>query len=137
MAQCVYSTPCGCGRSYIGETGIPLAVWICKHKHNFRGGPLGKSKLAQLTYEEEDHGVSWDEGKILEIGSNHRYRKYKESAHMACLINLIISPVWTSIPSGAPLSRMSLSTQRDCYNIIESSLVLNVLHVYFSLHRWH
>jgi hypothetical protein len=25
-AQCVYSIPCECGRSYIGETGRPLAV---------------------------------------------------------------------------------------------------------------
>jgi hypothetical protein len=25
-AQCVYSIPCECGRSYIGETGRPLTV---------------------------------------------------------------------------------------------------------------
>jgi hypothetical protein len=29
MAQCVYSNPCECGRSYIGETGRHLAMWLC------------------------------------------------------------------------------------------------------------
>jgi hypothetical protein len=33
-AQCVYSNPCECGRSYIGETGRPLAVRLCEHRHN-------------------------------------------------------------------------------------------------------
>jgi hypothetical protein len=37
---------------------------------------------------------------VLEVESNSRYRKYKESAHMACSTNSIsqpsldISPVW-------------------------------------------
>jgi hypothetical protein len=37
---------------------------------------------------EEGHRVGWDEARILEIESNSRYRKYKESAHMAA------NPVW-------------------------------------------
>jgi predicted GIY-YIG superfamily endonuclease len=47
MARCVYSIPCECGRSYIGETGSPLAVRLCEHKHNLKEGLLEKSKLAQ------------------------------------------------------------------------------------------
>jgi hypothetical protein len=60
---------------------------------------LEKSKLAQHAYE-EGHGVSWDEARILEIVSNSRHRKYKESAHTACSTNPIrqpsleISPTW-------------------------------------------
>jgi hypothetical protein len=56
-------------------------------------------KLAQHA-NEEGHRVGWDEARILEIESNSRYRKYKESAHMACLTNPIsqpsldISPIW-------------------------------------------
>jgi hypothetical protein len=44
--------------------------------------------------------MGWDEVKFLETESNSRYRKYKESAHMACLTNpikqlsLVISPIW-------------------------------------------
>jgi hypothetical protein len=30
MAQCICSVPCECGRSYIGETGRPLAVLLCE-----------------------------------------------------------------------------------------------------------
>jgi hypothetical protein len=37
MAQCVYSIPCECGRSYIGETDRPLAMWLHEHRHNLRG----------------------------------------------------------------------------------------------------
>jgi hypothetical protein len=45
-------------------------------------------------------GLAWDEARILEIESNIRHRKYKESAHMVCLTNPIsqpsldISPIW-------------------------------------------
>jgi hypothetical protein len=51
-AQCVYSIPCECGRSYIGETGRPLAVVLREHRHNLKYGLLEKSKLAQRAYEE-------------------------------------------------------------------------------------
>jgi hypothetical protein len=32
--QCVYSTPCDCGRCYIGETSRHLEVRIKEHKYN-------------------------------------------------------------------------------------------------------
>jgi hypothetical protein len=104
MAQCNYSTPCECGRSYIGETGRPLAVRFREHIHNLQHGLLEKSKLAQYAYEEV-HRIRWDDARILEIESNSRYRKYKESAHMACSTNPIsqtsldISPIWIPLIS--------------------------------------
>jgi hypothetical protein len=73
-AQCVYSIPCECGRSYIGETGRPLAVRLREHGHNLKEGLLEKEKLAQHAYE-EGRRVGWVEAKILEIDSNSRYRK--------------------------------------------------------------
>jgi hypothetical protein len=72
--QCIYSIPCECGRSYIDETGRPLAVWLCEHRHDLQQGLLEKSKLAQHTYE-EGHRVGWNEAMILEDESNSRYRK--------------------------------------------------------------
>jgi hypothetical protein len=36
MAQYIYSIPYECGRSYIGETGRPLAVELHEHEHNLR-----------------------------------------------------------------------------------------------------
>jgi hypothetical protein len=112
--RCVYSIPCECGRSYeyIGETGRPLAVRLREHKHNLREGLLEKSKLAQHPYE-EGHRVGCDEARILENENSSRYRKYKESAHMACLTIRSANPVWTFLPSGSPLSAMRSATHRE------------------------
>jgi hypothetical protein len=35
-AECIYSNPCECGRSYIGETGRPLAVRLREHRHEIK-----------------------------------------------------------------------------------------------------
>jgi hypothetical protein len=103
-ARCIYNIPYECGRSYIGETGRPLAVWICEHRHSLHRGLLEKSELVQHAYE-EGHRIGRDDARILEIESSSRYRKYKESVHMACLTNPIsqpsldISPIWTPLIS--------------------------------------
>jgi hypothetical protein len=86
--HCAYSTPCGCGRSYIAQTGRSLAVRLRKYTLNLKEGLLEKPKLAQHTYEAGPR-VIWDEARILEIESNSRHRKYKGSAHMACFKNSI------------------------------------------------
>jgi hypothetical protein len=91
-----------CGRSYIGETGRPLAVRIREHKYNLKQGLLEKSKLAQHAYE-EDHRVSWDKARVLEVEHNTRYRKYKVSAHMACSTNPISQPSLDISPILVPL----------------------------------
>jgi hypothetical protein len=75
---------------------------------------LEKSKLAQHAFE-EGHKIEWDEAEILEVESNNRYRKYKESAHMACMINPIsqpsldISPIWIPIISKGIITSKSRS----------------------------
>jgi hypothetical protein len=57
--QCIYSIPCECDRSYIGETGRPLDVRLREHRHTLQQGLLEKPKLAQHAYE-EGHRVGWD-----------------------------------------------------------------------------
>jgi hypothetical protein len=52
VAECVYSIPCECGRSYTGETGRPQAVQLREHRHNLKVGLLQRPELAQHTYEE-------------------------------------------------------------------------------------
>jgi hypothetical protein len=77
---------------------------LCEHRHNLKEGLLEKSKLTQHAYE-EGHRVAWDDARILETESNSRYRKYTESAHMACLTEPIsqhrldISPIWIPLIS--------------------------------------
>jgi hypothetical protein len=89
--MCIYSIPCECGRRCIDETGRLLAVQLREYRHNLQHGRLEKLKLAQHAYE-EGHSVGWDDDRILEIESNSRYRKCKESAHVACLTILISQP---------------------------------------------
>jgi hypothetical protein len=74
MAEYIYSFLCECGRSYIGETGRFLAVWLREPKHKLQRVLTDKSKLAQHAYE-EGHRVDWDDSMILEFESNNRYRK--------------------------------------------------------------
>jgi hypothetical protein len=52
---CVYKFPCEYCRSYIGETGIPPAVWF-RDRQSLKEGLLQKSKLAQHA-DEEGHRV--------------------------------------------------------------------------------
>jgi hypothetical protein len=99
-AQWIYSSPCECGRSNIGETGRPLAMQLREHRHNLQQGLLEKSKFAQHAYE-NGYRVDWDDARILEIESNSRYRKYMESFHMTCLTNSITNQVSTFLLSGS------------------------------------
>jgi hypothetical protein len=41
-----------------------------EHRHNFKDGVLGESKLVQNVYK-ECHRVIWDEARIVEIESNN------------------------------------------------------------------
>jgi hypothetical protein len=56
-------------------------------------------RLAKHAYE-EGHGIQWKEAKAVQIETNNICRKYKEAAHMACIMNPIsqpsleISPIW-------------------------------------------
>jgi hypothetical protein len=107
-------------RNYIGETGRPLAVLLREHRHNINQGLLEKSILAH-DYE-EDHRVGWDDARIMDIESNSRCRKYKESAHMAFLTNPIsqssvdTSPIWISL-----INNEVCSSQRSLYGVRHSS----------------
>jgi hypothetical protein len=139
-AQCIYSILCECGRSYIGETGRPLAVRFREHRRSLQQGLLEKSKLAQHAYE-EGRTIGWDDARILEIESYIRYRKYQESAHMACLINPIsqpsldISPIWILLISNGVSNSQRRSVWRDTFFI--GFFKVLVSSIQFLLHRWH
>jgi predicted GIY-YIG superfamily endonuclease len=100
--QCVYRTPCDCGRCYIGETSTPLEVHFKEHKYNLTQGLLQKSKVAQHVYK-EGHKICWNEAKVLQFEPNTTYRKCNESSHMSLIDHpmsqpsLGMSPIWTPI----------------------------------------
>jgi hypothetical protein len=51
-ANCIYCTPCKCGRSYNEETGRPCTVTLMEHMQNLEVGHLDRSRLAQHPREE-------------------------------------------------------------------------------------
>ena len=57
MANCVYSTLCECGRSYIGETGRPWPVRLREYRQKLEGH-LERSKLEQHAFE-QGHPIVW------------------------------------------------------------------------------
>jgi hypothetical protein len=141
MAECIYSIPSECGRSYIGETGRLLAVRLREHRHNSQQRLIEKSKLAQHSYE-EGHRVGCDVATILEITSNSRYRKYNESAHMECFTNPI-NRDWTFLIPGSPSSAMRFVTRREgLYDVTDISWVFTddasgrYVHVFTHFSHW-
>jgi hypothetical protein len=129
--------PCECGISYTSETGRPLVVQLHEHRYNLQQGFLEKSKYAQYAYEEGQR-IGWDDTRILENESNSRYRKYKESTHMACLTNPA-NPVSTFLLSGSLSSAMRFLIRReDLYDVTDSSwgfIKVSVSSVQVLLHR--
>jgi hypothetical protein len=92
---------------------------IREHRHNLKEGRLDRSKLAQHAF--EGHRTGWGEACVLEIESNSRYRKYKESAHMACLTNPISEPSLDISALWIPLLAKRLVSQKgSLYDIIVS-----------------
>jgi hypothetical protein len=75
---------------------------------------------------------------ILEIESNSRYRKYKESAHMTCLTNpssqpsLDISPIWIPLIC----DDVSNSQGRLVWSDIFFLVCMRKIFVQILLHRW-
>jgi hypothetical protein len=97
------------------------STWILKgeeqlleHRHNLQQDLLEKSKPASHAYE-EGHRIGWDDARILDIESNSRYRKYKESAHMACVTNPISQPSVGISPIWIPLISNEVSTSQRKY----------------------
>jgi hypothetical protein len=67
--------------------------------NNLKQGLVEKSRLAKHAYE-EGHHMQWKEAKVVQTDANNMCRKYKEAAHIACIMNpvsqpsLEISPIW-------------------------------------------
>jgi hypothetical protein len=137
-AQCICSIPCECGRSYIGETGRPLTVRLGEHRPNLQQSSR-KIKISPTCLWRESQ-IGWDDARTLEIESNRRYRKYKESANMECLTNpnsqpsLDFSPIWISITSNEVSNSQRRSVWHDRFFM---GFQVSVLSVQVLLHRWH
>jgi hypothetical protein len=72
--------------------------------NNLKQGLMEKSRLGKHAYE-EGHHIEWKEAKDVQIETNNICRKYKEGAHMACIMNPISQPNLEVCPIWIPLIR--------------------------------
>ena len=81
--NCVYSTPCSCGKIYKGETGRLLKVRLDEHRKAVVRGEIEKSGMADHIWKVKgNHRPLWDEVEIIDRAEHWRIRHFKESAHM-------------------------------------------------------
>jgi hypothetical protein len=59
--------------------------------NNLKQGLVENSRLAEHVYE-EDHRMQCKEAKTVQIEANNICRKYKKSAHMACITDPVRQP---------------------------------------------
>jgi hypothetical protein len=122
-AQRIYSIPCECGRSYIGETGRRLAVRLHAQRHNVQQSLLEKSELAQHVYKER-HRAGWDEARIWKLKVTAGIENTRSRAIWHAQPIQSANPVWTFLLSGSPLLAMRLPVHReDLYDVTDSSCV--------------
>ena len=77
----VYEIECGCGHSYIGETGRTLNTRIKEHQYAVRryDPNNGISVHANATM----HNMKWEDARIIGVEENTLKKKYKESLFIA------------------------------------------------------
>ena len=83
IKNCVYSTPCSCGKIYKGEIGCPLKVRLEEHRKAVIQGEIEKSGIADHIWKEKgNHLPLWDEVEIIDRAEHWRIRRLKESVCM-------------------------------------------------------
>ena len=91
--NCVYSTPCSCGKIYKGETGRPLKVRLEEHQKAIKVGEIKKLDMADHIWKERgNHVPLWDKVEIIDRDELWRIRRLKESAHMLGCNGLLSRP---------------------------------------------
>ena len=74
----IYSIPCCCGRSYIGETGCSLKTCLSKHKRAVRiDDPL--NVISVHVNSNMGHYIEWEKSLVLASESNLQHRKLREA----------------------------------------------------------
>ena len=75
----IYGIPCAdCDRVYIGETKRALCTRVKEDQTSVRLGKTENSALAEHCYS-EDHGVDWENTKILATEQRWHQRKWTEA----------------------------------------------------------
>jgi hypothetical protein len=118
--EIVYSSPCMCSKSYIGETGRTLEIRLNEHKNSIRKGEI-TSKLVEHALN-EDHIFEWDKASVLARESKWKARKVHEAAliymggdQVVSAPSMDIDPIWRQV--------------MDDYNKIFKPLAVNISNI--------
>ena len=111
IKNCVYSTPCSCGKIYKGETGRPLKVRREEHRKVVVRGEIEQSGMADHIWEEKgNHLPLWDKVKIIDWAEHWRIRRLKDSALQWPSIEL--NTIWEPIIKKARKNNLNMSTSK-------------------------
>ena len=92
--ECVYKIPCkNCDKTYIGETGRALGVWLQEHRQevtqrDVKAYTRSTSKSAATESAVTDHAISlnrvidWDRAKVIDRESNRMDCWIREAIHI-------------------------------------------------------
>jgi hypothetical protein len=96
----IYSIPCECGKSYIGETGRTLQVRLDEHRRSVKKRDPDVSKLCEHYYN-TGHRFLWDEAKVIGHEETYKARKVHEAMEIfrgrgfvVSTPSAVIDPVW-------------------------------------------
>ena len=98
--EVIYSIPCECSKSYIGETGRSLEVRLKEHQYSLKKRDPDVSKLCEHHFT-TGHRFLWDQAEVIGHEQNWRARKVHEAAEILQGGEMVISsasfdidPVW-------------------------------------------
>ena len=74
----IYSIPCCCGRSYIGETGRSLKTPLSEHKRAMRIGDPWNT-ISVYVNSNTEHYIEREKNLVLASESNLQHRKLREA----------------------------------------------------------
>jgi hypothetical protein len=123
-AQCVYSIPWECGRSYIGETGRP---WQC--------GSVNIGIISNRVFWNNQNYPNMPTKKVIKlVGTKPGFWILKATASIGntkkrpiwlAVSTRLANPVWTFFPSGSPVSAMRSTFHREnLYDVTDVHLIL-------------
>ena len=98
--EVIYSIPCECSKSYIGETGRSLEVRLKEHQYSLKKRDPDVSKLCEHHFT-TGHRFLWDQAEVIGHEQNWKARKVHEAAEILQGGEMVIStasididPVW-------------------------------------------
>ena len=75
----MYSIPCSCGKSYVGQTGRSVTSRLKEHKRAILHRDTEKSAVAEHAYSEDGHQILIDETQVLAKEKFYHRRLIREA----------------------------------------------------------